>query len=80
VADSDKTCSKAQAEWIEKEMIAAETKQLRFYPNAGHDFFSWSNQQAFVQNILTNLTGATSGAAHLSAATLSSAVIWAALF
>ena len=38
------------------------TEQLRVYDNAGHDFFAWSNQKRFFDNIKTNLEGSESGA------------------
>ena len=36
--------------------------QLRVYVNAGHDFFTWSNQKRFMDNVMSNMSGSASGA------------------
>ena len=61
-ADGDEACSREQAEWIEKELNTTETKQLRIYENADHDFFTWSNQMSFANNVLSNIEGSASAA------------------
>ena len=32
------------------------------YVNAGHDFFTWSNQKRFMDNVMSNMSGSASGA------------------
>ena len=80
-ADGDLACTKAQAEWIDKEMVESMTKQLRVYENADHEFFTWSNQQGFVNNVLTNLSVSKSAAVRGIAfsAALASAALLASL-
>ena len=60
VADEDTDCTKAQAEWIQKHVTA--TKQLRVYANADHEFFTWSNQMGFLDNVMVNVSGSASSA------------------
>ena len=76
-ADGDEACTKEQAEWIDKELNTAETKQLRIYENADHDFFTWSNQVGFANNVLSNIEGSASAA--VSNVVISTAVISFAL-
>ena len=63
VAAEDKSCSLDQAKWIESYINT--TQQLRSYENAGHDFFTWSNQKRFFDNLMSNVEGSESGALAL---------------
>ena len=63
VAQNDEMCTKEQADWIEAEITTENViKQNRVYLNAGHDFFTWSNQMSFVSNLKSNLGNSASGA------------------
>ena len=56
-------CTKAQADWIESEITTSNVVvQNRVYLNAGHDFFTWSNQMGFTSNLKNNLGNSASGA------------------
>ena len=41
VGEDDKTCNKEQAELIGN--LIPTVEQTKFFKNAGHDFFTWSN-------------------------------------
>ena len=69
VANDDLICTKSQAEDLAEE-LGTNMMLVRVYENAGHDFFSWSNQNDYMTELIGFLAGGTSEINILAASTI----------